>query len=120
MLVWIQKKGKFSLCRNFAFKLHKNIRLLITFTESNQRQTTMKLYLLLGAWISVLGLCCVVEGCNQRLCASIVSRCQLINACQCDMTDKKNCTCCHNCQLCLAQLYSECCSCVGKLHVVFN
>jgi len=56
----------------------------------------------------------VADCCNEVLCASLVSRCQLIKACDCDMTEKKNCTCCHNCQLCLAQLYSECCSCVGK------
>ncbi|XP_052818582.1 twisted gastrulation protein homolog 1-A-like [Mya arenaria] len=54
----------------------------------------------------------VGEACNQRLCPSLVSKCQLLKACDCDMTDKKNCSCCHNCQLCLSQLYSECCSCV--------
>lgn len=29
------------------------------------------------------------------------------------MSDKKNCTCCHDCQICLSRLYAECCSCVG-------
>lgn len=68
-------------------------------------------------WIlcSLLGAVCLVSviyGCNEQVCASLVSKCQLIKSCDCDMSNKSNCTCCNNCQLCLAQLYSECCSCV--------
>ncbi|KAH3692544.1 hypothetical protein DPMN_193093 [Dreissena polymorpha] len=71
-------------------------------------------YTLITLVLSVACLYVMVEACNEQICASPVSRCQLIQACDCDMSDKKNCSCCHNCQLCLAQLYSECCSCVGK------
>lgn len=55
----------------------------------------------------------VVIACNEAVCASLVSKCQLIKSCECDMSDMKNCSCCHTCQLCLSKLYSECCSCVG-------
>lgn len=54
----------------------------------------------------------IVTCCNEAVCASLVSKCQLMKSCDCDMSDKKNCSCCNNCQLCLAHLYSECCSCV--------
>lgn len=54
-----------------------------------------------------------VDACNEALCASRVSKCMLIKCCECDMSDKKNCSCCKACQVCLAKLYTECCSCVG-------
>lgn len=71
----------------------------------------MKLMMLIGL-LGILSLAYIVQSCNQSVCASLVSKCQLIKSCDCDMSDKKNCSCCSNCQLCLAQLYSECCSCV--------
>ena len=52
--------------------------------------------------------------CNKHVCASLVSKCLLLKSCECDMSDKKNCTCCRQCHKCLARLYTECCSCVGK------
>lgn len=55
----------------------------------------------------------VVDACNEAACAPRVSLCMLIKCCECDMSDKKNCTCCRACQVCLAKLYTECCSCVG-------
>ena len=51
-----------------------------------------------------------VGGCNEAVCASIVSKCTLTQSCKCEM---KNCTCCKECFDCLSYLYSECCSCVG-------
>ena len=77
--------------------------------------------LLLGTVACVLSCMWLVEGCNE-LCGPIVSRCQLIKSCECDMSNKNNCTCCTNCQLCLSNQYTECCSCVGKyqlLKVIF-
>ena len=55
-----------------------------------------------------------VSGCNEAVCASMVSKCMLLKMCECDMQDKANCTCCKDCHKCLAMLYTECCSCVGK------
>lgn len=68
-------------------------------------------FIMLGLYVlDNLGL---VRACNEAICASLVSKCLFIRSCECDMSDKKNCTCCGDCQLCLAKLYSECCSCVG-------
>ncbi|XP_014242192.1 protein twisted gastrulation-like [Cimex lectularius] len=50
-----------------------------------------------------------VEGCNEAVCASIVSKCMITQSCKCDL---KNCSCCKECFSCLAHLYTECCSCV--------
>ncbi|GFS15980.1 twisted gastrulation protein homolog 1 [Elysia marginata] len=55
----------------------------------------------------------VAETCNEVVCGPLVSKCMLINCCDCEMTDLTNCTCCRECQLCLSKLYTECCSCVG-------
>lgn len=51
-------------------------------------------------------------GCNEAVCASIVSKCMLTQSCKCDF--KTNSTCSRLCYLCLDYLYNECCSCVGK------
>lgn len=53
----------------------------------------------------------VSNGCNEAVCASIVSKCMLTQSCKCDL---KNCTCCKECSICLSEFYSECCSCVGE------
>ncbi|KAG8233409.1 hypothetical protein J437_LFUL013402 [Ladona fulva] len=50
-----------------------------------------------------------VSGCNEAVCASVVSKCMLTQSCKCDL---KNCSCCKECFNCLSFLYSECCSCV--------
>uniref|UniRef100_A0A2M4BXH8 Protein twisted gastrulation n=2 Tax=Anopheles marajoara TaxID=58244 RepID=A0A2M4BXH8_9DIPT len=49
------------------------------------------------------------DGCNEMVCASIVSKCMLTQSCKCDM---KSCTCCKECAECLSYLYTECCSCL--------
>lgn len=56
------------------------------------------IYLVVGVW-----------GCNEAVCASIVSKCTLTQACKCTLT---NCTCCRECFDCLTYLYDECCSCL--------
>merc|ERR1712233_57049 len=48
--------------------------------------------------------------CNEAVCASIVSKCMLLQSCKCDL--QPDCTCCKQCFECLDYLYSECCSCV--------
>ncbi|XP_054166777.1 twisted gastrulation protein homolog 1-A-like [Oppia nitens] len=52
----------------------------------------------------------VVMGCNEGVCASIVSKCMLTESCKCDF--KHNRTCSHDCHKCLDYLYHDCCSCV--------
>jgi len=47
--------------------------------------------------------------CNEAVCASIVSKCTLTQACKCEL---KSCSCCKDCFDCLSYLYDECCSCV--------
>lgn len=49
------------------------------------------------------------NGCNEAVCASVVSKCMLTQSCKCDL---KDCSCCKECFSCLSYLYSECCSCV--------
>ncbi|KAK3085411.1 hypothetical protein FSP39_002919, partial [Pinctada imbricata] len=71
-------------------------------------------------YVGIVTLFCVlhtVESCNESVCASIVSKCMLIKACNCDMADIKNCACCKDCQKCLSKLYTECCSCIGLCKV---
>merc|ERR1719476_655298 len=51
-----------------------------------------------------------VLGCNEAVCASIVSKCMLLQSCKCELGPE--CTCCKRCFECLDYLYSECCSCV--------
>lgn len=54
----------------------------------------------------------VIYACNEAICASVVSKCMLTQSCKCDL---KDCSCCKDCFNCLSYLYSECCSCVGKI-----
>jgi len=51
-----------------------------------------------------------VLSCNEAVCASIVSKCMLLQSCKCDILP--DCTCCKKCFECLDYLYTECCSCV--------
>merc|ERR1712133_5765 len=51
-----------------------------------------------------------VLACNEAVCASIVSKCMLLQSCKCEL--EPDCTCCKQCFECLNYLYSECCSCV--------
>lgn len=50
------------------------------------------------------------NSCNEAVCASIVSKCMLLQSCKCDLLP--DCICCKKCFECLGYLYSECCSCV--------
>merc|ERR1711994_263699 len=47
---------------------------------------------------------------GEAVCASIVSKCMLLQSCKCEL--HPDCTCCKKCFECLDYLYSECCSCV--------
>lgn len=49
------------------------------------------------------------DGCNEAVCASIVSKCMLTQSCKCDA---KNTSCSKDCFYCLDYFYTECCSCV--------
>lgn len=64
-----------------------------------------------------LGLFLCTQGCNEAVCASIVSKCMLTQSCKCEL---KNCTCCKECFSCLDYLYAECCSCVGNCYISIN
>ena len=52
----------------------------------------------------------VNSACNSEVCGSIVSKCQLLQKCNC--VDKNNATCSKECFKCLDYLYMECCLCV--------
>ncbi|CAI6372317.1 unnamed protein product [Macrosiphum euphorbiae] len=58
---------------------------------------------------AMVAFACVTYACNEAVCASIVSKCMILQSCKCDMV---NCSCCKECFSCLSNLYSECCSCV--------
>lgn len=51
------------------------------------------------------------EYCNETVCGSIVSKCQLMKRCNCD-ANVVNVTCTQDCFKCLDYLYIECCACV--------
>ena len=63
-----------------------------------------------GLLLSLVLLLSPVWGCNEAVCASIVSKCMLLQSCKCEL--HPDCTCCKQCFECLDYLYSECCSCV--------
>jgi len=60
--------------------------------------------------ISLLILVNTASACNEAVCASIVSKCMLLQSCKCDILP--DCSCCKKCSECLDYLYTECCSCV--------
>ncbi|XP_078607342.1 twisted gastrulation protein homolog 1-A-like [Branchiostoma floridae x Branchiostoma japonicum] len=69
--------------------------------------------LLLGIAVVFLGsVCWEVWCCNEALCAPDVSRCLLLETCNCKPTED-NCTCCQDCFKCLHRLWDECCDCVA-------
>ncbi|XP_067004003.1 protein twisted gastrulation [Anabrus simplex] len=70
----------------------------------------LQLHLLgVTVFVLILAMCRQISGCNEAVCASVVSKCMLTQSCKCDL---KNCSCCKECFSCLNHLYSECCSCV--------
>ena len=57
------------------------------------------------------------RSCNDIVCGPIVTKCQLLKACNCDVPDNKltdECPCCATCAACLEDKYPSCCSCVGE------
>ncbi len=54
----------------------------------------------------------LVRSCNEAICASIVSKCQVMDSCNCEIVPDQPCTCCDRCHKCLGDLHAECCSCV--------
>lgn len=48
--------------------------------------------------------------CQERVCASRVSACLLMEECDCSM---ESCECCVDCIRCLGSLWKDCCDCVG-------
>ncbi|XP_066974537.1 twisted gastrulation protein homolog 1-A-like [Macrobrachium rosenbergii] len=65
--------------------------------------------------IFLSGLVLRADGCNEVVCASMVSKCMLTQACKCDLKNSplNDCVCCLDCAKCLGYLYTECCSCLG-------
>ncbi|TRY67114.1 hypothetical protein TCAL_05873 [Tigriopus californicus] len=53
----------------------------------------------------------LASGCNEAVCASIVSKCTLLKSCECEIIPGEPCACCHRCKKCLEYLFTECCSC---------
>eukprot|EP00092_Neocalanus_flemingeri_P022856 GFUD01024782.1.p1 GENE.GFUD01024782.1~~GFUD01024782.1.p1 ORF type:complete len:257 (+),score=88.92 GFUD01024782.1:170-940(+) len=60
--------------------------------------------------VCLVTLVSITTACNEAVCASIVSKCMLLQSCKCEL--HPDCTCCKKCFECLDYLYSECCSCV--------
>ncbi|XP_053947688.1 protein twisted gastrulation [Anastrepha ludens] len=61
-----------------------------------------------------------LDGCNEYVCGSIVSKCLLTQSCQCNLS---NATCLHECLKCLGNMYEECCACLDmcpKVKDIFN
>ncbi|KAK9878105.1 hypothetical protein WA026_020747 [Henosepilachna vigintioctopunctata] len=59
----------------------------------------------------------LVLNCNESICASIVTKCLLMDLCKCD---PNNSTCNMKCFVCLKQYYSDCCSCVDACYLETN
>ncbi|XP_054717028.1 protein twisted gastrulation-like [Uloborus diversus] len=69
----------------------------------------MKYFFILILLLSLYAYVALSGGCNEAVCASIVSKCMLTQSCKCDA---KNVSCSRDCFICLDYLYAECCSCV--------
>jgi len=70
-----------------------------------------------SALVLLIWVACYTKACNDILCGPIVTKCQLLKYCNCEMPDKENpkdCDCCADCAACLEDKYPSCCSCVGK------
>jgi hypothetical protein len=68
-----------------------------------------KLFQCLALFFFTALLAPLVDSCNKAICGAVVSKCMLMQSCNCD---RKACLCCKDCIQCLAELYVECCSCV--------
>jgi len=72
--------------------------------------SSLVMMIVINLMTSVIFLSSSVTACNEAVCASIVSKCMLLQSCKCQL--QPDCTCCKKCFECLDYLYSECCSCV--------
>jgi len=72
--------------------------------------SSMVMMIVINLMTSVIFFASSVTACNEAVCASIVSKCMLLQSCKCQL--QPDCTCCKKCFECLDYLYSECCSCV--------
>lgn len=66
------------------------------------------------ALIAVVGVGAILPQKCENQCASVVSKCLLLDACKCEITRDASCTCCKDCRQCLGKSFLECCSCVRK------
>lgn len=78
-------------------------------------------------YLLVLVVLADARSCNEAKCASLVSKCLLIEACKCECADAaagandiaiggataRNCSCARNCYQCLDALFADCCDCVN-------
>jgi len=72
--------------------------------------SSLVMMIVMNLMTSVIFMSSSVTACNEAVCASIVSKCMLLQSCKCQL--QPDCTCCKKCFECLDYLYSECCSCV--------
>jgi len=72
--------------------------------------SSLVMMIVINLMTSVIFMSSSVTACNEAVCASIVSKCMLLQSCKCQL--QPDCTCCKKCFECLDYLYSECCSCV--------
>ena len=62
--------------------------------------------------LAIFGLTKLAATCNDAVCGSIVSKCTLLQSCNCTIEEGSGeCSCCQRCHSCLEPLYTECCSC---------
>ena len=84
--------------------------------KGEEKKETMNLSAVLAsslvlATLLALGVVGPAAACNDAVCGSIVSKCTLLQSCNCTIEEGRECTCCKRCQSCLEPLYTECCSC---------
>ena len=91
-------------------------------TDSQQKYKMKKTNSLLTcnlisiAIISVITLVSASTTCNEAICGSIVSKCNLLESCECDVSDTVNWTSCiKRCYSCLDYLQADCCSCFKNI-----
>lgn len=80
-----------------------------TFSSAIMSATTCASLLLPLVFVATVWTA-IDDRCNEAVCASIVSKCQLLQRCSCD---RGNSSCTLDCFKCLDYLYMECCSCVS-------
>lgn len=87
---------------------------LLTLLQT-EKVMHMLVLVVVGALLSVPSEGVNEHHCHDLLCASVVSKCALTEACTCEINrEASECSCCHNCIKCLGEHYQRCCSCVGE------